>query len=243
MEYIKIGIFAERVGTGQKEQVSLYLQRVGAGYFDNFTKTICCSNMPVYYSDDEKLLFIKISEGNEIAFRQLFELYRERLYHFVLQMVKSTFVAEELVQEVFIKIWTNREVLDKVENPNTYIFVITRNKTIDRLRKIARESRLVNEFEKVMDTRQNTSEEIMEANESQRCIDRALETLSPQKQKIFQLSRYGGFSHEEIGKQLNLSKSTVKNNLVEILKYLKVFLRHHHTAFFIIGAITIFHNH
>src|SRR5688572_25550844 len=95
---------------------------------------------------DEKQLFIKIAEGDETAFRQIFDAYKKRLFVFVHRMVKSHVTAEELVQEIFLKLWSHRHALDKVENPNTYIFVIARNKTIDHLRKAANDKKMIGEL-------------------------------------------------------------------------------------------------
>lgn len=187
--------------------------------------------------NDERRLFMQIAEGNETAFSQIFNAYKRKLFAFTYRMVKQESVAEELVQEIFMKLWSNRFMLEKVENPNTYIFIIARNKTIDHLRKIANERKLVNELWQSISESRKLTDEIMEANESQRLIDEALATLSPQKQTIFRLSRYQGLTHNEIAEELNLSKSTVKNNMVEILKFLKTFLQNRNEAFLLFSLL------
>src|SRR5882757_4239371 len=91
--------------------------------------------MPVELN--ERQLFARIAQGDEAAFTQVFHRYNRRLYPFILKMVKAQALAEEIVQTTFIKLWTNRHTLSKVENPQTYIFTIAANNTRDYLKKAA----------------------------------------------------------------------------------------------------------
>jgi RNA polymerase sigma-70 factor (ECF subfamily) len=183
--------------------------------------------MLVNNTSNEQFLAKLIAGGDAVAFRKVFDLYKERVFFFILGMVKTNAAAEEIVQEVFIKLWVAREGLAEVENLGIYISVIARNKTIDHLRRAASQKNMVDEIWQAINTAQNTTAEMVEANEFRRLVDEALHRLSQQKQKIFRLSRYEGFSHEEIAQQLHLSRSTVKNHLVETLKYLKCHLADH----------------
>jgi RNA polymerase sigma-70 factor (ECF subfamily) len=176
---------------------------------------------------DEKALFAQIANEDEKAFRQIFDLYKLRVFHFVLKMVKSESVAEEMVQEIFMKIWINRATLTQVDNPGNYIFTMARNKTVDHIRKIANDEKLRRHVGRIISEKQDTAYEQILLNESKRLINEAVEQLSQQKQAIFKLSRVDGYNINEIADQLGISKSTVKNHIVEILKHIKTYLGAH----------------
>lgn len=180
--------------------------------------------MPETNLYDEKLLFRQVAHGDELAFRKVFYLYKEKLSLFISRMVKSDAATTELVQEIFVKLWVNREKLAKVDHPGAYIFMMANNRAVDHLRKIASEARMMDEVWQRISQVQHSTEERLQAKESQELINRAVVQLSPQKQKIFSLSRYEGLNHEEIASELRLSKSTVKNHLVETLRHIRTYL-------------------
>ncbi|HVS97419.1 MAG TPA: RNA polymerase sigma-70 factor [Puia sp.] len=176
---------------------------------------------------EETRLFSQIAGGDETAFRIIFDRYRTGIFRFIFRMVKSELVAQELTQEVFVKLWAHREALAGITNPGGYIFIIARNKAINELDKIANDARLRKHLWHQLDEAQNSTEDQLDERESAGVIESALQELSTQKQRIFRLSRHQGLSHEEIARQLGLSRSTVKNNLVETLKWLRMRLKEH----------------
>lgn len=195
-------------------------------------------------TDNEKMIFHRMVEGEEPAFRLLFDLYRQRLYAFVVQMIHSKADAEEIVQEVFLKLWVSRMDLAHVEQPGKYIYTIARNKTLNYLAKAARDKQLEQQLWINISVSENATEEILEAQESRELIHKALQTLTSQKQHIFHLSRELGLSHEEIALKMGLSKSRINNLLVEILRHIKDCLNQHTpllgTIFFIANGHLLF---
>lgn len=192
-------------------------------------------------SDDlhnEHALLTRVARGDEPAFRRLFDLYRARLYAFVVQLTHSKADAEEIVQEVFMKLWEHREQLVRVEQPGKYIYTIARNKTLNHLAKAAREKKLEHQLWVNLSTSANDTDAILEAGESRRLIHEALSSLSGQKQEVFRLSREEGLSHEAIALKMGLSKSRVNNLLVEILKYIKDYLHGHSPMLAIVFYMT-----
>jgi len=174
------------------------------------------------YTDRE--LLQQVAGGDTTAFRQLFDLYKIRLFSFVLQMTHSRVDAEEIVQDVFTKLWEGRANLTSVEYPGKYIYTIARNKTLNHLTKLARDRRLLQQLWVNISQSDNATEDLLQAQESQQLINEAVSRLSVQWQTIFQLSREQGLTHEEIAARLGLSKSRVKNILVEILKHIREYL-------------------
>ena len=177
--------------------------------------------------DDENKLFLRVAAGDQAAFRLLFDLYRQRLFSFAWQLCHSAVDAEEVVQDVFLKLWEQRDKLTEVSFPRKYIYTMTRNRTLDLLGKIARNDRMIREVWVNMTQSDNPTQQLLDAEESQKLIQVALSLLSEKKQIIFALSRKEGLSHQEIAARLNLSVQTVKNIITEILKHIQHFLSHH----------------
>jgi RNA polymerase sigma-70 factor (family 1) len=176
-------------------------------------------------SYNEKKLLQRVAGGDEKAFDMFFNLYKGKIFAYAYKLSKSRHIAEEIVQEIFIKLWINREQLREVNNPGTYIFVMVKNKVIDYLRKIANEDGIFTQVWKFINAQQDTADKVLDAKESQGLINVALGQLSTQKRKIFLMSRSEGLSHREIAEKLSLSVSSVKNHIVETLSHIKSFLR------------------
>src|SRR5690348_11128361 len=94
----------------------------------------CFMSEPLY---NERELFQRIANGDEQAFAQIFFHYTSIIHPFVFNKVKSQAAAEEIVQEVFLKLWTKREALKNIESPASYLMRIATNKTLDHLRRKA----------------------------------------------------------------------------------------------------------
>ena len=187
----------------------------------------------------EQQLFRCVSEGDRHAFRMVFDLYAGRLTTFIFKLTKSETVAAELVQDIFVKLWLRRSQLAEVNNVQAYLFTMASNKTIDHLRKVASESKMLNDLWTRVDHFNEATEEAYDAKECNDLINQAVIQLSPQKQKIFRLSRYEGLKLEEIADYLSLSKSTVKNHLVDSLRHIRTYL-HHHSETLLLACICYF---
>lgn len=142
-------------------------------------------------------------------------------------MLKSAADAEEIVQECFTKLWVDRANFSEIENPGNYLYRMVRNKTIDHMRKVAREQKLIRQvWANISKTDEGLKEEL-EKKETQELIEQALSELSPQKQHIYRLSRENDYSHEQIADLTGLSKSRVNNILSETIKHIKSYLEGH----------------
>jgi len=173
---------------------------------------------------EEKALLLKISEDDENAFRTLYDIYFHRLSVYIFKLCKSDTATEEIVQDVFIKIWEYRSSLASIDTPEAYIFSMARNKTIDLLRKLARETGLIGVLKAHLELSNNEIEDKLNLADLRRLIDEALEPLSDQKKRIFHLSGNEGLEHDEIAQIMQLSKSTVKNHLSQTLQHIREFL-------------------
>lgn len=96
--------------------------------------------MPDILSDHEKLLLKQIAEGNEQAFAQVFHAYRDKLFAFIFRLSGSRAIAEDVVQDIFLKIWLQREELSTIEYFNAFVFRMAQNHTINLLRRLSKET-------------------------------------------------------------------------------------------------------
>jgi RNA polymerase sigma-70 factor (ECF subfamily) len=172
-----------------------------------------------------KELLRRIAKDDHDAFRQLFHLYTERLFAAVYHYTKSHFIAEELVQEVFISCWRHRHQLGDVQDPTAYLYRMVFNHITNYLKKEANQRRVLERAAARAGNVQNVTLQQVEANEMQRIIADAVERLPAQKKLIYRLSKEQGLNYREIAGQLNISPNTAKNHLVEAMKLLRSYLR------------------
>lgn len=173
---------------------------------------------------NEKELLARISTGDQDAFSILVDIYRNKVFSHALTYVKSYEEAEELTQDIFLKVWNSRHRLPEVEQFKNYLFILGRNQLVSAIRK------------RVMDTTGEGNDDIAEdlllpdrqyeLKETYRVIMQGVERLPPQQKAVFTLSRMEQLSHEEIGERLGISKRTVKFHLVLALNSLREFLRY-----------------
>ncbi|RKD88171.1 RNA polymerase sigma-70 factor (ECF subfamily) [Mangrovibacterium diazotrophicum] len=163
-----------------------------------------------------------LKNGDMQAFDTIYNRYCKRLYYFVIRYVKSDEDAEEIVQEVFIKVWENRERINVFSSFESFLFTIAYNSTISLIRKRVSEKKYLDHLASIQET-QNAPEVVNEVqfHELNERVNQLIAELTPRQQEIFRLSREEGLSHDEIAVRLSLSSNTVKNHLVSALKYLR----------------------
>ena len=172
----------------------------------------------------EKLLLEKIAQGDELAFRLVFDLYKTKIYTFIVNFTHSRADAEEIVQDTFLTLWQNRNTLHQIEHPRNYIYTVVRNKTYHYLKQASKSQARMQVIWANLKLDSNETEETLQLQESKKLIDEALLMMSAQKQEVFKLSRYEGLNHEQIAELTGLSKSRVKNIIVEVLKFIKMYI-------------------
>ncbi|MBQ8530624.1 MAG: RNA polymerase sigma-70 factor [Parabacteroides sp.] len=168
----------------------------------------------------EKELIIRLKQGSKEAFTTLYKQYWKQVYDFSCLYLTSVSAAEEVVQEVFIKVWESREFLREDDNFKGLLFIITRNMIFNQHRK-----KLNEDFYRVtvlaaMEKSYDIEDEI-ETNNLREYIDLLIEELPPRRREIFNLSRKENKSYKEIALLLNISEKTVENQIHEALKFLK----------------------
>lgn len=173
-------------------------------------------------SDINKELVILLKEGDMQAFDEIYNKYCKRLFGFVVRYVKHEEDAEEIIQEVFIKIWENRDKINIFSAFESFLFTIAYNSTMSLIRKRINEKKYLEHLKMIQEIH-NPPEIIseIEFNELNSKVNSLLNELTPRQQEIFRLSREDGFTHEEIAEKLDISPNTVKNHLVSALSFLR----------------------
>jgi len=176
---------------------------------------------------DETDLLARVAEGNGRAFETIFHHYRPKIYSYAYQLFGTAQMADELVQEVFLKVWLNRDKLPHILKFDSWLFIIARNQVFDMLKMLAKETTARQQMARLLDPEANLVEDQLLDKENQLRLQHALDHLSPQQKLIFTLSRHQGMKHEEIASRLNISRNTVKTHLVHALKTLRDILHFH----------------
>ncbi len=185
----------------------------------------------------DKNLCLQVSLGNEQAFKQLFNTYHQQLGAYILRLTNSTELAEEIVLDVFLKIWMNRKTLREVQNFKAYLFVVSKNHTLNALKKVIKERLLQKEPEEHY-TKQVLAE--VDLNQYYSLLDEAIDHLPPQQQKIYLLSRHKRLKYSEIAEKLGLSHETVKKYLQIATASITTYINANLAAGLIILALMIF---
>tara|TARA_R110002049_G_scaffold155414_1_gene320261 strand:- start:8430 stop:9032 length:603 start_codon:yes stop_codon:yes gene_type:complete len=172
----------------------------------------------------ERLIVIELSNGNEKAFKYLYDHYSPQVYAYSYSFLKSSANAKEIVQEVFLKIWLNREIVNSDLSFKSFVFTIARNLSFNFLKKVANDKNLREEFFYKRPKFHNPVESIMQEKEYDMMRKMAIDRLSPKRKLIFTMSRDEEKSYQEISSELQISLSTVKNQMSKSLDSLKTFL-------------------
>jgi RNA polymerase sigma-70 factor (ECF subfamily) len=176
--------------------------------------------LKVTKSNKELLLLLR--KGDRVAFYHIYDRYCKRLYGFVLRYIKQEDDAEEIVQEVFVKLWEARDKIDVYSSFDSFLFTIAYNTTMSLFRKRIKEKKYLEYLKSIQQVQSapNVIEEI-HFNELNANIQTLLDQLTPRQKEIFQMSREEGLAHDEIAKKLDISVNTVKKHMTNTLTFLK----------------------
>lgn len=177
----------------------------------------------------EKELQLLASGGDQQAFNEIFGRFKLKLYSYLHKITGSHEQAEDIVQEVFIKVWEHRATMGEIENLNAWLFRVAQNKAINSFKKWARDRKLI---EELLSYNPSSGVNAMDAadysvtiKEAEKIIHQGIEHLTPQQKLIYKMSREEGLKHEEIAEQLGLSAGTVKNHMIRALRTLRDYVQ------------------
>ena len=167
----------------------------------------------------DDLLFECVKKDNQIALEQLFQKYYFSLCLFAKKYVNDSDLAEEIVSDIFFNIWQNRKTLSITSSLKSYLFIATKNQSLNVLKK-AKASLLKEDVSELyLKFAHSNSDESLEYVEVRNRIDLIIEELPPQRKIIFKLNRIDGLKYKEIADKLGISVSTVQKQMLEAIKH------------------------
>ena len=172
----------------------------------------------------DDVLLANIAKGDESAFAKLVHALYKRLFPFTASLVKSEAEADDILQEVFLKIWTHRQSFTTIENPAGWIFKITANTASNHLRSKLRHEQRIQQASMQMSILEDMEEKI-DARFVQSAVNEAVEHLPLKRKMVFLLSKRDGLSRKEIAEYLHVSENTVRNQLSEAIKFIQNYLK------------------
>lgn len=176
-----------------------------------------------YLTLTEKELVLLLKNGDKLAYGQLYHNYRARLYNNIFKMTKRDDDAEELLQELFVKIWVGRQNLDPDKSFKAYLFRIAENLVYDFFRKAALNRKLENHLVLAASNNTNSIERYIYFKESNMLFNQAVENLPPRRKQIYKLCKIEGKSYEEVSRSLGISISTVNEHIVKASRAVRKF--------------------
>ncbi len=180
-------------------------------------------NLLISANPEEANLVLKLSNDSEAAFTKIYDQYRPRVYNIALRYLKCGVQAEEVVQDVFMKLWLNRKELKMDAPVEAWIYTVAKNNTLNRLKKIATENKAKEYLGHRLTYEESTVYDRMKMADYNAMLQTALQSLSGNQLKVYLLAREENLSHVQIAAHLNISRLTVKTHMSRALQNLKLF--------------------
>jgi RNA polymerase sigma-70 factor (family 1) len=187
--------------------------------------TLCLESLNLIKKDDDalsiKALLVKLINHDHRSFHELYNRFSVQLYANILRMVRDRDLAQEILQNVFVKVWEKRNLIDLEKSFTSYLFQIAKNQVYDHFRKLALSKKLENHLVATCTDVYSHIEEELNYKESNQLFLNAVEKLSPQRKQVFILCKIEGKSYHEVSDLLHISTSTVSDHLLKSNKFIK----------------------
>jgi RNA polymerase sigma-70 factor (family 1) len=176
---------------------------------------------------NEAALLAKIAGGDERAFREVFDHYQRYVFTFAQKITRSNADAEEIVQDIFLKIWFGRNQLPTVENFGAYLNRLVRNHAFNLLRHEAVVSKVKAEIELNSSDNDLGTQQALDYKETKEILDAVVSRLPDQQRKIYSLCHFEGLKYDEVAAQLNISPDTVHYHMKLALSTIREHFKRH----------------
>ena len=169
----------------------------------------------------EKEIILRLIQGDEQAFEKIYRLYSNRLYGKLLKLLKSVPQTEEILQDVFLKVWEYRASIDPEKSFRAFLFKIAENKAFDFFRKAALHKAFETELIALSTSNHTMLEELIADEERSVLLEKAINNLPPQRQQVFRLCKLERKSYTEVSQLLGISLSTISDHIVKATKSIR----------------------
>ncbi|GAA4332357.1 RNA polymerase sigma-70 factor [Flaviaesturariibacter amylovorans] len=169
------------------------------------------------HSSEPDLLQL-VAGGDEAAFATLFHNYRNKIYSIAYELSESHGVAEEIVQDVFLKMWQRRETLGEVQHFKAFLFTVTRNYVFSALKSMAQRKGLEQQAVAGMPTYYSDADNKLVQKEYAQILKKAVDSLPPKQKQVYLLVKEKGYTRNEAAAELQLSPETVKTHLAQAMR-------------------------
>jgi RNA polymerase sigma-70 factor (family 1) len=173
---------------------------------------------------NEQELLTRIAEGDEVAFSLLYHHYYPKIYALARHFTESPVFAEEIVQDVFLKVWLKQQSLHEIVDFDSYLFVMARNQIYMYLKKMANSKTQPAELISFDPADAHTPERRLQSKEYALLLAQAVNRLPRQQSDVYRLSKEEGLTREQIAAHLNISPETVKVHLTRAMRSIRTFL-------------------
>lgn len=172
-------------------------------------------------------LVTQLTQDDEAAFSELYIRYKDKLSYFCFYLLKSKEEANDIVQEIFIRIWESRSFINPNLSFSSFLYTMARNRIMNYFRDMDIDAKV----KEILVARKITVEETTESQiiytEYQEILQAAIDLLPAQRKKVFNMSRVENMSHKEIAAELGISVNTVQEHISESLKFIKLYFNKH----------------
>ncbi|MBS1665583.1 MAG: RNA polymerase sigma-70 factor [Bacteroidetes bacterium] len=174
--------------------------------------------------ENQTELLSRIAEGDEKAFRRLFDHYWDRVYLVAFTLTKSAELSKEMAQDIFLKIWQKREQLPGVLQFESWLFITARNHILNQLRKKSHDKEFTDHLEAHFSGSSVTPEQELLLKETQQLVAMAIRQMPQRQREVYTLSRKEGLDTAAIGRRLGISRLTVKSHLTKALQHIREYI-------------------
>ncbi len=190
-------------------------------------------------SYQEQVLLQRVSEGDETAFRQVYDAWHAKVYSLSMYLTRSAFMSEEITQEVFVKLWNSRGQLATVNYFSSWIRTIARNTIINYLKVKAREQLALLQYQGVQPDHSNETAGAVLDREYARLFRQVIDDLPPQQKKVWQLTRESGMTLAQAAQEMGITRHTAKEHLSRAMNTIRARLDGH-IELVVTAAMTLF---
>ena len=169
-------------------------------------------------------LLSKLKSGSSEAFTAIYKMYFKKLYNSVLYLVKDEMVADELIQDLFFKVWQKRTEIDPLKSFQAYLYAVAQNLVYDHFRKLASDKRLMDKMLDVDSYYYLHSDKLLEDKESRKILNGAINSLTPQRRLAFTYCKLEGYSYQQASEELGISVATINSHISHSYKLIRAYI-------------------